>query len=240
MLEVSEVTKSFGGLMAVDDVSFEIGHDEIVGLIGPNGAGKTTLFNTISGIYRPNRGTIAFNGQDITTKRPSAICHAGLVRTFQIVRTFDHSTVYDNVLTGALFGTGESVDMAQARERTDDVLAFTDLAEEADKEASELPIAKRKQVELARGLACDPDLLMIDEMGAGLTPAEIDDLVDTIQRVREDFGISVLWIEHVMRAILGSSDRVLVLDQGELIAEGDPEAVQEDDRVVRAYLGDTV
>lgn len=240
MLEVSALTKSFGGLRAVDEVSFDIGAGEIVGLIGPNGAGKTTLFNMISGVYGPDRGQVVFKGREITGRRPSEICHEGLVRTFQIVRTFDHSTVYENVVTGALFGSGGGVTMADARERTDDILEFTELDGVRDQEASELPIAKRKRVELARALACGPDLLMIDEMGAGLTPAEIDELVDTIRRVRSEFGPSVLWIEHVMRAILGSSDRVLVLHQGELIASGPPEEVEEDREVVRAYLGDTV
>lgn len=240
MLEVVDLRKSFGGLVAVEGVSFTIDGGELVGLIGPNGAGKTTLFNTISGLYRPDDGQVRFDGRDITGLRTSAICRAGLVRTFQIVRTFDESTVFENVLAGAMFGSGTDPSIEGATETVEEVLAFIDLEDEREQHASQLPIAKRKLVELARGLACDPDLLMIDEMGAGLTPAELDQLVTTIERVRSDRGVSILWIEHVMEAILESTDRVLVLHRGELIAQGSPTAIKDDDRVIEAYLGDTV
>lgn len=240
MLQVSDVTKSFGGLTAVDGVSFSVDHGEIVGLIGPNGAGKTTLFNTISGIYKPDHGEIRFNDQDITGMRTSAICHAGLVRTFQIVRTFDESTVFENVLTGATFGSGETRSRDAAEQQATEVLEFLGLDQQRDQHTSELPIAQRKLVELARGVACNPDLLMIDEMGAGLTPAELDQLVETIERIRSERDISVLWIEHVMEAILGSTDRILVLHKGSLIARGTPEQIKSDDEVIEAYLGDAV
>lgn len=240
MLEVSNVTKTFGGLTALDKVSFEVGNGEIVGLIGPNGAGKTTLFNTISGIYTPEDGDIAFMGDRISGSRPSDICHAGIVRTFQIVRTFDESTVFENVLAGAMFGSGDRISEEDAIDRAEAAIEFVDLTAVRDTKTHNLPIAQRKQVELARGLACEPDLLMIDEMGAGLTPAELDELVSIIGRIRAERGISVLWIEHVMRAILEVSDRVLVLHQGELIASGSPEEIKNDDQVIDAYLGDTI
>ncbi|MFW6153044.1 MAG: ABC transporter ATP-binding protein [Halobacteriota archaeon] len=240
MLEVVDLRKSFGGLVAVAGVSFTVDPGELVGLIGPNGAGKTTLFNTISGLYQPDDGRVHFDGRDITGLRTSAICRAGLVRTFQIVRTFDESTVFENVLTGALFGSGSDLSIDEATEQAEEVLQFVGLEADRATHTSELPIAKRKLVELARGLACDPELLLIDEMGAGLTPAELDELVTTIERIRRDRGVAILWIEHVMAAILGSTDRVLVLHKGELISEGSPAAIEEDDRVVEAYLGDTV
>lgn len=240
MLEVSDVTKSFGGLTAVDEVSFTVDEDEIVGLIGPNGAGKTTLFNTISGVYKPDRGDIWFNERNITGLRTSAICHEGLVRTFQIVRTFDESTVFENVLTGAMFGSGESQTRSEASKKAESVLEFLELEGYTDQHASQLPIAQRKLVELARGVACDPDLLMIDEMGAGLTPAELDQLVETIERIRDELDISILWIEHVMEAIFESTDRILVLHKGSLISRGTPEDIKADDQVIEAYLGDAI
>jgi branched-chain amino acid transport system ATP-binding protein len=237
MLEVSGVTKTFGGLTAVDDVSFSIDADEIVGLIGPNGAGKTTLFNTVSGVLPVDDGTVAFRGQDITGERPSAICRLGLVRTFQIVRTFDESTTLENVTTGAVFGADEDRPEAEAREAAREYVSFVGLAGQAELQASQLTTAERKQVELARGLACEPDLLLLDELASGLTPTEIDDLTRTIERVRGELGVSVFWIEHIVEAIMGSTDRILVLNEGRLIAEGTPAEIREDERVARAYLG---
>jgi branched-chain amino acid transport system ATP-binding protein len=237
MLEVSNVRKTFGGVTAVDDVSFEIESGEIVGFIGPNGAGKTTLFNTITGVLQPDDGTVVLNAEPITGRRPNEICHRGIVRTFQVVRTFNESTVFENVLTGAVFGTGGSRSSEEARAAAEDAIAFVGLEDKTDDEASELTIADRKHVELARGLACDPQLMMLDEIGSGLTPAELEELTATIERIRDERGVSVFWIEHVMDAILGSTDRVLVLNEGKLIAEGTPAAIQDDDSVAEAYLG---
>ena len=237
MLEVSGIEKSFGGVTAVDDVSFTIGSGEVVGLIGPNGAGKTTLFNTITGILHPDQGTVVLDSEILTGKRPNDICHRGIVRTFQVVRTFQESTVFENVLTGAAFGTGRSRSMNEAHEAATDAISFVGLEMKSEKEASELTIADQKHIELARGLACDPKLMMLDEIGSGLTPAELDELTTTIERIRDDLEISVFWIEHVMDAILGSTDRVLVISRGQLIAEGTPDSIKDNERVAEAYLG---
>jgi len=237
MLEVSSLRKSFGGLTAVDDVSFEIGTGEIVGLIGPNGAGKTTLFNTITGVLKPDDGEVVLGANTLTGRRPNEICHEGVVRTFQVVRTFDESTVFENVLTGAVFGSGEDRSMDEAADVAHHYISFVGMADQTHTEASELTIADRKHVELARGLACEPRLMMLDEIGSGLTPAELDELTETIERIRDELDVSVFWIEHVMDAIFGSTDRVLVLNDGRLIAAGTPEEVQNDDAVAEAYLG---
>ncbi|MFC3960096.1 ABC transporter ATP-binding protein [Halovivax cerinus] len=240
MLEVSGVTKSFGGLVAVDDVSFSIGDAEIVGLIGPNGAGKTTLFNTITGVDPPSDGSVTFDGASIAGRKPNKICRRGVVRTFQIVRTFDESTVLENVRTGAVFGSSRDRSTDEATEHAREAIEFVGLGAEAETPASELTMAQRKHVELARALACDPELLLLDEIGSGLTPTEIEELTDTIERIRDERGISVFWIEHVVDAIMGTTDRLLVLNEGSLIAEGEPAAIREDERVLEAYLGGAV
>jgi branched-chain amino acid transport system ATP-binding protein len=238
MLDVSEITKRFGGLTAVDRVSFTIGDEEIVGLIGPNGAGKTTLFNSITGVLNVDEGSVTFNGTDITAMRPSGISKHGIARTFQIVRTFNEMTVLENVTAGAVFGVGSERSRVEGEEAAREYISFVGLDGKEDLEANQLTIADRKLVELARALACEPDLLMLDELGSGLTPQEIDELCRTIERIRDEIGISVLWIEHIMDAILDTTDRVLVLNKGELIAEGTPAEIQEDDAVSRAYLGE--
>ena len=240
MLELSGVTKSFGGLTAVDDVSFTIGEGELVGLIGPNGAGKTTLFNAINGISPPDAGSVRFGGAPITGLKPNEICRRGVVRTFQIVRTFDESTVLENVLTGAVFGSGADRSMGEAEQRAREAISFVGLDEHVETEAHHLTMADRKHVELARALACDPKLLMLDEIGSGLTPAEIETLTETIERIRDEFGVSVFWIEHVVEAIMGSTDRILVLNEGALLADGEPSEIKQNDRVLEAYLGDSV
>ena len=237
MLDVAGLTKTFGGLTAVDDVHFTIERGELVGLIGPNGAGKTTLFNTVTGVLKPDSGTVTFEGEDITNAKPSRINKHGIARTFQIVRTFDESTVLENVTAGAVFGATGSRPIAESRDAAREYISFVGLDGKADNETSELTIADRKHVELARALACEPDLLMLDELGSGLTPREIDDLCGTIERVREELGVSVLWIEHIMDAIMDHTDRILVLNEGELIANGPPGEIQQDEAVSRAYLG---
>jgi branched-chain amino acid transport system ATP-binding protein len=238
MLEAANVTKKFGGLVAVDGVDFEIDRGEIVGLIGPNGAGKTTLFNTITGVLDPEDDSrITFNGEDLLALDTHEIARSGLLRTFQIVRVFGEMTVLENAVTGALFGSEESISQAEAERRGREALAFVGLEDKADMEARNLPIAQQKQLELARSVASDPDLVLLDEIASGLTPGEIEALSDTIRRLRDDRGISVFWIEHIMDAIMGTADRIIVLKSGRKIAEGTPEEIRTDEAVTEAYLG---
>ncbi|MFC7203248.1 ABC transporter ATP-binding protein [Haloferax namakaokahaiae] len=239
MLAVTDLRKEFGGLVAVDDVNFEIGDEEIVGLIGPNGAGKTTLFNSITGVLEPEDGTrVEFDGTDIVALETHAIARKGLVRTFQIVRVFDEMTVFENVMTGALFGNEESVSEREAEERSRDALEFIGLMDKKDMTTGNLPIAQKKQLELARALASKPRLLLLDEIASGLTPGEIAELTDTIRRLRDERGISVFWIEHIMDAIMGVADRIIVLNSGRKLAEGTPDEIRDNKEVIEAYLGD--
>ncbi|WP_435182532.1 ABC transporter ATP-binding protein [Halobellus sp. EA9] len=238
MLTATNVTKRFGGLVAVDGVDFDIGDEEIVGLIGPNGAGKTTLFNTITGVHPPNEGSITFDGEELVGKTPNQVAQLGVARTFQAVRTFNESSVLDNVLMGAVFGNDESVPMDEAEERAREALAFVGLDGREDEEAGSLTIADRKQLELAKGLAAEPRLILVDEIGAGLTPAEIDEITETLERARDERGVSVFWIEHIMEAIMSVTDRIIVLNQGEKIADGTPEEIRSNEEVTQAYLGE--
>ena len=238
MLEVANVSKKFGGLVAVDGVDFEIDRGEIFGLIGPNGAGKTTLFNTITGVLDPEEGSeITFNGEDLLTLDTHEIARSGVLRTFQIVRVFGEMTVLENAAAGALFGTDESISQEAAQRRGREALAFVGLEDKADMEAKNLPIAQQKQLELARTVASDPDLVLLDEIASGLTPGEIEELSNTIRRLRDDRDVSVFWIEHIMDAIMGTADRIIVLKSGRKIAEGTPEEIRNDETVTEAYLG---
>ena len=239
MLKAANIRKEFGCLVAVDGVDLEIGEGEIVGLIGPNGAGKTTLFNTLTGVLDPEDGTeIRFNGEDLVALDTYEIARSGLLRTFQIVRVFDEMSVFENAVAGALFGNDSSVSQEEAEERARDALAFVGLDESAEMEAGNLPIAQQKQLELARTVASDPDLVLLDEIASGLTPGEISDLSETIRRLRDERGISVFWIEHIMDAIMGTADRIIVLKSGRKIAEGTPEAIRNNQAVTEAYLGE--
>ena len=241
MLEVSNVRKEFGGLVAVDDVSFEIGEDEIVGLIGPNGAGKTTLFNTITGVLRPEEGgQIQFDGNDLLAMDTHQVAQNGLVRTFQIVRVFNEMTVFQNAVAGATFGTPEEISEEEAEARAMDALQFIGLDDKAEMEAGALPLAQKKQLEVARVIAGRPKMVMLDEIASGLTPKEVSILSENIRRIRDERGIAVFWIEHIMDAIMGTVDRVLVLQSGALIADGTPEEIRNNDRVIEAYLGSSV
>jgi branched-chain amino acid transport system ATP-binding protein len=234
LLEVEGVSKNFRGLRAVDDVSFAVPEGRIVALIGPNGAGKTTTFNLIAGVYGPDRGRVRLMGRDITGLRPHAACDAGIGRTFQIVKPFGALTVEENVLVGAL---KRSATMAAARELARAVLARLSLAEKAHLPAAGLTLPERKRLETARALATRPKLLLLDEVMAGLRPTEIDTMVATFRDLVRETGLTILLTEHVMRAVMALSDRVVVLNYGQKIAEGAPDAVARDPRVLESYLG---
>ena len=237
VLEISNVTRRFAGLIAVNDVSFTLNQGEILGVIGPNGAGKTTLVSLISGTLAPSAGDIAFEGRSITKLPAYQRARLGIGRTFQIMRPFPGLSVLDNVAVGALFGHGggES-DLDKARELARAQLDFVGLAKFADQRADELGGPSRKRLELAKALAMQPKVLLCDEVMAGLNLVEIDEVIEVLKRVRER-GISILVIEHVIKAIKSLSDRLLVLHHGEKIADGDPDTVLSDARVVEAYLG---
>jgi branched-chain amino acid transport system ATP-binding protein len=234
LLTVEGVSKRFRGLKAVDDVSFEVPKGGIVALIGPNGAGKTTTFNLIAGIYTPDRGRVILDGVDITGLRPDLACHAGIGRTFQIVKPFGALTVAENVLVGALHRT---TDVAAARRRSISLLERLGLAEKAEIPAHSLTLPERKRLETARALATDPKILLLDEVMAGLRPTEIDRMVETFRALNRETGLTILLTEHVMRAVMALSDHVIVLHHGRKICEGKPEAVARDPAVLESYLG---
>jgi branched-chain amino acid transport system ATP-binding protein len=234
LLSLQNVSKRFRGLVAVDGVSFEVNEGEIFAVIGPNGAGKTTLFNMIAGALKPNQGNIMFDGEPVHGLAPDAVCRRGIARTFQLVRPFPALSVEDNVVIGALahrHGIGE------ARERAQALLRRFDLFERRHQPASALTLPDRKRLEVVRALATEPKLLLLDEVVAGLRPTEVDRLVGVLKELNRDSGLTILMIEHVMRAVMALAGRVLVLDHGTPIAEGPPEAVVRDPAVVQSYLG---
>jgi branched-chain amino acid transport system ATP-binding protein len=236
ILEVNRVSKRFGGLQALTDVTFNLDQGRILGLIGPNGAGKTTLFNVINGVYKPDTGQVIFREQDITGLPSYEVAGRGLARTYQVVRPLQELTVRENVMVGACFGR-EKHHKVPAAEIADQVLQLVGLRERADQLAGSLNVAQKKRLEMARALAARPYLLLLDEVLAGLNPSEIAAMIDTVRLIREQ-GITILMIEHVMQALMTLSDEVIVLDYGELIAAGTPEEVVHDPQVIEAYLGD--
>jgi branched-chain amino acid transport system ATP-binding protein len=236
ILQVKDVTKRFGGLQALTDVTFDLPEGQILGLIGPNGAGKTTLFNVINGVYRPERGRVIFRGEDITRLPSYEVARRGLARAHQVVRPLTDLSVRENVMVGACFGR-EGHGLRAAHRLADGALTQVGLLDRADQPSGNLNVAQKKRLEMARALAAKPYLLLLDEVLAGLNPSEITAMMDTVRAIR-DQGVTILMIEHVMQAIMSVSDRILVLDYGILIATGLPEEVANNPLVIEAYLGD--
>ncbi len=237
LLEVEGITKNFGGLAAVSHVDLRVDEGEVVGLIGPNGAGKTTLFNLLSGALKPSSGAIRFRGENITGLKPHQICRKGLARTFQSVKVFGGMSASRNVLAGAIFGDGGRVSPKQADEEVARLLESVGLSAVADVPARDLKLANQKRLEVARALATKPELLLIDELMAGLNPSEVGQAMDLVAAIRER-GTTIFIIEHVMKAIMGICGRIIVLHHGEKLAEGTPQEIATSRAVVEVYLGE--
>ena len=237
ILEGKGVTKYFGGLTAVHSVDFTINQGEIVGLIGPNGAGKTTLFNLISGALPATAGEIRYKDKKITSLKPNKICKRGIARTFQLIKLFGNMTVYENVFLASLFGIAKHISESDAERGSLDLLEFVGLSAASVTPAKDLTLANQKRLELARALATEPELLLLDELMAGLNPSEVTQAMDLVTRIR-DKGITIFMIEHVMKAIMSVCGRIMVLDHGVKIAEGTPQEITTNKKVVEVYLGE--
>ncbi|MFP3880911.1 MAG: ABC transporter ATP-binding protein [Actinomycetota bacterium] len=236
MLELVDVGKNFGGLRALDGLSFQVEEGEILGLIGPNGSGKSTAFNVITGVLRCDSGQVIFGGEDVTGLAPHRISRLGVARTFQVVRPFPHLTALENVLAGQLFGRQGSSRGAESREGALAVLDRVGLADKAEHLASSFTIVERKWLEVARALASSPQLMLLDEFMAGLSPRQIPEAVGLVKSIR-DSGVTIVVVEHVIKAITGACDRIVVLDAGKKLAEGSPDEIVNDPAVIEAYLG---
>lgn len=234
-LEIHHITKDFGGLRANDDISFSLEKEELVGLIGPNGAGKTTLFNCISGLYPVTSGQIFFDGKDITELKAHEVARRGMARTFQVYVASGDLTVKENVMVGCFINTRSRF---QAGDQAKGILKDLRLKDLSEYLVSELPVAAQKRVTMATALGTNPKLLLLDEVAAGLNPSEIEEIMSTIKHIHHELGVTVMLIEHVMELVMKVSDRVVVLDSGQKIADGKPEEIAKDDRVIKAYLGE--
>ena len=250
IIEVRDVTMRFGGLTAVSQLDIRIPRGGIVGLIGPNGAGKTTVFNVITGFYTPQEGKVFFEGRDITGVKPHRICAAGMARTFQNIRLFHNETALENVMIGrhvrrkshwwsAVLGLAAGEEAA-IRARAAELLDRVGLAAHGDEKASALPYGAQRRLEIARALATDPTFLLLDEPAAGMNPQESMELMRFIRQIRDEFGLTILLIEHDMKVVMGVCQYIWVLEYGQLIAEGDPDAIRNNPRVIEAYLGEDV
>ncbi len=237
ILEVAGLNKHFGGLMACMNVDFYVERGEILGLIGPNGAGKTTIFNLVSGALIPDSGTITFRGRSIGGLKPHEITRMGIGRTFQSVKIFSKMSVFENVLLGYHFGKAKPSNKKGAKEEAEEVLEFVELSGMRDSRAMDLILANQKRLEVARALATKPELLLLDELMAGLNHTEVMQAMELVKKIREK-GVTILMIEHVMKAIMNICDRIVVLQHGEKIAEGRPEEIAKNKAVVEVYLGE--
>ena len=237
LLDAQRIVKNFGGLTAVNNVTLQVDAGEIVGLIGPNGAGKTTFLNCVAGTYRPSAGTVHLKGEETTGAPAEVMCRRGLARTFQIPMPFPKLTALENVMVGARFGARHD-DPRPARQRAEEALEFVQFPMAFDTPADHLNAVQLKRLDLARALACGPQIMFLDELASGLTPAELDDMMALILKIRDTYGVGMIVVEHIMKVITGICERVLVIQYGTLIAEGTPDEVMHNPAVIEAYLGE--